>query len=66
MDDVADGLGPLPLQEGVVVSLNNMDPHLAITYLKRERMMQPLSFQYVYFLPLVAARGITQILVSLH
>lgn len=38
VDDAADGVGPLALQEASVVSVDHADPHLAIAYLSIETM----------------------------
>jgi len=35
VDDAADGLHPLPFQDGAVVSLDDVDRHRAIAHLKR-------------------------------
>ena len=52
MDDAADGLHPLSLQEGAVVSLDDVDGHLAITHLweiKTGTLDVTLSILYIQY-----------------
>lgn len=48
MDDIADGVSSLFLQEGSVVSINHMDLDLTITYLNHETKKKYHFFPFTY------------------
>lgn len=50
MDDIADGVSSLFLQEGSVVSINHMDLDLTITYLNNETNKKSFFPLYILIL----------------